>query len=184
MGLAFPALTRTESRHRIYGEMQTARTAQPRNLKPPGGNVIRNTALISLILFSASAVLAQVVQSSDDAKNLHALVAEDWQWSLKEFPEGATLLGDNRYNNRLTDYSPEALARYKAHDREMLDRIQKIDRARLNGQDAISYDLFLRDKQLNVEGARFPTEVMPIDQMNGVQISFGQLVANTPFRHG
>ena len=145
--------------------------------------MIRNTALISLIFLSASAVLAQVVQSNDDAKKLHALFDEDWQWGLKQFPEGATMLGDNRYNNRLTDYSPEAIARYKAHDREMLDRIQKIDRARLSGQDVISYDLFLRDKQLNVEGARFPAEFMPIDQMNGVQISFGQLATNTPFRH-
>ena len=33
-------------------------------------------------------------------------------------------------------------------------------------------DLFLRDKELNVEGQRFPTELMPVDQMNGVQISF------------
>src|SRR5205085_9650275 len=150
--------------------------------QPSGGYVIRNTALISLFFFSASAVLAQVVQSNDAAKKLRALFDEDWQWGLKQFPESATLLGDNRYNNRLTDYSPEAIARYKAHDREMLDRIQKLDRTRLSGQDVISYDLFLRDKQLNVEGARFPTEFMPIDQMNGVQITFGQLATNTPFR--
>src|ERR1044071_9001394 len=98
--------------------------------QPSGGYVIRNTALISLLLFSAAAVLAQVAQSNDDARKLHALFDEDWQWGLKEFPEGATLLGDNRYNDRLTDYSPEAIARYKAHDRDMLDRIQKIDRTR------------------------------------------------------
>jgi uncharacterized protein (DUF885 family) len=152
-------------------------------MNPSGGNAIRHTALISLLLFSAAAVLAQVAQSNDDARKLHALFDEDWQWGLKEFPEGATLLGDNRYNDRLTDYSPEALARYKAHDRDMLDRVQKIDRAQLSGQDAISYDLFLRDKQLNIEGGRFPTELMPMDQMNGVQISFGQLSTNTPFRN-
>jgi len=145
--------------------------------------VIRNTALISFLLFGASFALAQVVTPGDEAKKLHALFDEDWQWGLKQFPEMATLLGDDRYNDRLTDYSPEALARNKAHDREMLDRIQKIDRARLAGQDVISYDLFLRDKRLNVEGARFPTELMPVDQMNGVQILFGQLVGSTPFRN-
>ncbi|MFL6277853.1 MAG: DUF885 domain-containing protein [Blastocatellia bacterium] len=145
--------------------------------------MIRNTAFISLLLFGASFALAQIVTPGDEANKLHALFDEDWQWGLKQFPEMATLLGDDRYNDRLTDYSPEALARNKAHDREMLDRIQKIDRAKLAGQDVISYDLFQRDKRLSVEGARFPTELMPVDQMNGVQILFGQLVGSTPFRN-
>ena len=148
-----------------------------------GGNVIRNTGLISLILFSASAILAHVVQTGDETTRVHALFDEDWQWNLKEFPESATLFGDNRYNGRLTDYSAQAIERRNAHERELLDRIRKIDRGRLSGQDAISYDLFLRDKELKVDGARFPTEYMPLDQMNGVQILFGQLVANTPFRN-
>jgi uncharacterized protein (DUF885 family) len=145
--------------------------------------MIRNAAFFTFILFTASTVLAQVVISSDAGKKLHALFDEDWQWNLKEFPEGATLFGDNRYNDRLTDLSPEALDRRKAHEREMVDRIQKLDRTKLTGQDLISYDLFLLDKKLNVEGQRFPTELMPIDQMNGVQILFGQLASNTPFRN-
>ncbi|MFP5265478.1 MAG: DUF885 domain-containing protein [Blastocatellia bacterium] len=145
--------------------------------------MIRNTAALTFILLTASMAVAQVLASSDAAKKLHALFEEDWQWGLQQFPESATLLGDNRYNDRLTDLSPEAIARRKAHEREMLGRIEKISRADLSGQDMISYDLFLLDKKLNVEGARFPTEYMPIDQMNGLQISFGQLAAATPFRN-
>lgn len=145
--------------------------------------MIRNSALLTLILFTASAVLAQVVTSNSTVKKLYALFEEDWQWNLKEFPEGATMFGDNRYNNLLTDASLEAYERRKAHEREMLDRIQKIDRSQLTGQDAISYDLFLLDKKLNVEGQRFPTEYMPTDQMNGIQIFFGQLAASMPFRN-
>lgn len=145
--------------------------------------MIRNPAFLSFIVFTAAAALAQVVSTSDAAKKLHQLFDSDWQWSLREYPEAATLLGDNRYNDRLADYSIEAIARIKSHEREMLDQIQKIDRAKLSGQDVISYDLFLRDKRLSVEGQRFPFEFMPLDQMNGVQISFGQLVRSTPFRN-
>jgi uncharacterized protein (DUF885 family) len=144
---------------------------------------MRNAVIFALILFTASAVLAQAISTNDTAKKLHALFDEDWQWGLKEFPENATLIGDNRYNNLLTDLRPEAFERRKAHEREMLSRIQKIDRAALAGQDQISYDLFLLDKKLNVEGAQFPVEYMPVDQMNGVQILFGQLASNTPFRN-
>lgn len=148
-----------------------------------GELVIRNTAFLSFILLTASAALAQAFSSNDVVKKLHELFDEDWRWSLEQNPEAATMLGDNRYNDRLTDYSLEAIERRKAHEREMLDRITKIDRSQMTGQDVISYDLFLRDKRLNVKGERFPTEYMPIDQMNGVQITFGQLVSSTPFRN-
>jgi uncharacterized protein (DUF885 family) len=145
--------------------------------------VIRNATLLTFVFLTASAVLAQVLSSTDAARKLHALFEEDWQWVLQQYPEAATMLGDNRFNDRLTDYSVEAIERRKAHERDMLDRVQKINRAELNGQDVISYDLFLQDKKLNVEGMRFPVEYMPIDQMNGVQIMFGQLAGSTPFRN-
>jgi uncharacterized protein (DUF885 family) len=145
--------------------------------------VIRNAAILTFILMTTSAVLSQVLASNDTAKRLHALFDEDWQWVLQQYPESATMLGDNRYNDRLTDYSIDAIERRKSHERDMLDRVQKIDRSQLSGQDVISYDLFLRDKQLNAEASRFSTEYMPIDQMNGVQINFGQLVGSTPFRN-
>jgi len=143
---------------------------------------MRNTVILAFILLTASAVLAQVLSSSDAAKKLNALFDEDWQWGLQQYPESATLLGDKRYNDRLTDYSVQAIERRKAHERDMLERVQKIDRSQLTGQDVISYDLFVLDKKLNIEAARFPTEYMPIDQMNGVQVGFGQLAGATPFR--
>ena len=113
-------------------------------------------------------------------RQLHELFKEDWEWSLKEFPESATYLGDNRYNDRLTDLSQDAIERRKAHQREMLTRIKQIDRSRLKGQDAISYDLFLLDKQTEVDSQKFPLELIPMTQMDGPQITLGQLAASTP----
>jgi uncharacterized protein (DUF885 family) len=144
--------------------------------------VIRNAIFLTIVFLTTAVVFAQVLSSTDAAKKLRALFDEDWEWGLHQYPEAATLLGDNRFNDRVTDYSPEAIERRKAYERDVLARIQKIERSRLNGQDVISYDLFLRDKKLVVEGDRYPTEYMPIDQMNGVQITFGQLVGSTPFR--
>lgn len=121
------------------------------------------------------------MNTNDESKKLHALFAEDWQWSLQQFPEGATWLGDNRYNHRLIDLSFEAIEQRKAHEREMLNRIQQLDRAKLSGQDAISYDLYLRDKKMNVEGQRFAFELRPLNQMEGVQLGFAQLADAMPF---
>ncbi len=145
--------------------------------------MIRKLVLLILIALVAPMVPGQVTAMNDESKKLHALFKEDWEWGLEQSPEAATFLGDNRYNDRLTDLSPEAIERREAHEREMLARIQKIDRAKLSGQDLISYDLYLADKKLNVEGQQFPLEYMPINQMEGLQISFGQLAANTPFRN-
>jgi len=83
--------------------------------------VIRNAAIIGLILLTAGSAMAQLV-SNNTVKKLHELFQEDWQWGLEQNPEGATMLGDNRYNDRLTDYSFEAIDRRKAHARRMLDR--------------------------------------------------------------
>src|SRR5215471_13997276 len=101
-----------------------------------------------------------MVNSSSAAQQLHDLFEEDWEWSLRVYPEWATHLGDSRYNDRLMDLSRDAIARCKVHEREMLERVRQIDRSALTGQDAISYDLFLRDKEISVESQRFPTELL------------------------
>jgi uncharacterized protein (DUF885 family) len=145
--------------------------------------VIRKLGIFILIALVVPIAPGQVTPMNEESKKLHALFKEDWEWGLEQFPEAATFLGDNRYNDRLTDLSPEAIDRRKAHEREMLARIDRIDRSRLSGQDLISYDLYLADKKFNVEGQQFPAEYMPISQMDGLQISFGQLAANTPFRN-
>src|SRR6185503_19490905 len=104
--------------------------AHPRLIKVPGlltrRSIVKPVVAIALLLSTFAPVFAQVLSSSDTAKALHQLFDEDWQWSLREFPEAATLMGDNHYNDRLTDYSPDAIARRKSHEREMLGRIRKI----------------------------------------------------------
>jgi len=118
---------------------------------------------------------------NDTAVQLHHLFKDDWEWSLEQYPETATFLGDSRYNDRLTDLSPEAIDRSKAHERQMLDRIRQVNRSELDSQDALSYDLFLFDKELKVESQRFPIELLPVSQMDGPQIGFARLAASMPF---
>jgi uncharacterized protein (DUF885 family) len=112
---------------------------------------------------------------------LHDLFHDDWEWQLREYPDWATYLGDSRYNDRLTDLSPEAIENRHAHERDMLARIRQMDRSQFAGQDLLSYDLFLLDKEISVQSQRFPVDLIPVTQMNGPQIDLGQLVAATPF---
>jgi uncharacterized protein (DUF885 family) len=130
-----------------------------------------------------------------EVKRLHALFDTEWQWRLQEYPEFATFVGDPRYNDKLTDLSAAAMDRRKAHERDVLRRIREIDRARLSGQDVLSYDLFRRDAEQNVALQRFPAgtvpqggylypfEWMPVCQMSGVHISIPELPRQAPLHN-
>src|SRR2546428_8005641 len=49
---------------------------------------------------------------------LHRLLDAEWEWQLAQFPERATTIGDHRYDDRLTDRSPAAVAGRRRHPRQ------------------------------------------------------------------
>src|SRR5439155_4135525 len=142
--------------------------------------VIRHSLVIGI---SSFVIAATAHAMSTPAEQLQALFPEDWQWRLRDQPERATVLGDHRYGDRLTDLSAEAIAGRREHARDMLRRLSAIDRGQLSGQDLLSYDLFRFEQQLAVDAARFPLEAMMLDQLDGPQLALGQLVGFIPFRN-
>src|SRR5712691_11308459 len=40
---------------------------------------------------------------------LHGLLAEQWEYTLRTSPEFASILGDKRYNDKLSDFSQTAI---------------------------------------------------------------------------
>ena len=112
---------------------------------------------------------------------LNALQKEYWEWQLREYPELATWTGDNRYNDRFTDLSLEAIERRNNDERSMLERARSIDPTGLSGQDIVSHALLLWDLSMAVSAQQFPP-VMILTQIWGPQLMFPQLVSATPFR--
>jgi uncharacterized protein (DUF885 family) len=130
-----------------------------------------------------TAAKAAAAKAAAAAKDLAKLFDDEWQWGLREFPERATTQGDLRYNDRLTDYSVEAIERRKAHSKETLARLEKIGREGLSEEDRLSYDVFARELETSIEGDRFPTELAPINQQYGIHTGFPILASLTPFRN-
>src|SRR5207247_10808464 len=107
-----------------------------------------------------------------EATRFRQLLDTDWQWRMEQFPELATLLGDHRYDDRLTDASPEAVARREQHEREQLKALRHVDVEVLNGEDRISYDVALQDAQLAVDWQKYPAmHTRVISAKNGVQLN-------------
>jgi len=110
------------------------------------------------------------------------LYERDWQWQLRHAPEKATALGEHRYNAWLSDTSLAGRAAALEHERAMLAAAQKIDRAQLIGEDQVSYDLFVADKErLIAAGALTPFDPLPITAYDGLQVRLPRLVAQMPF---
>jgi len=108
-------------------------------------------------------------------ERLHALFALDWEVTLAQSPEFATYLGVPGHDTLWSDLSPAAIAARKAQIGRALPVLATIDRRQLSAEDQVSYDLFQRQIEENQEGARFPTELLALTQLNGVQQDAAQV---------
>jgi uncharacterized protein (DUF885 family) len=114
-------------------------------------------------------------------QQLLSLFDEDWQYELRTNPERATMLGDGRYNDRLSDNSPEFFQSDIEEKREFLARFQAIDPAGFSHQDTLSRELMIRQLRQEIEGAQFKPWEMPVNQMDGLHLELPDLVLLTPF---
>jgi uncharacterized protein (DUF885 family) len=111
-------------------------------------------------------------------ERLRRLFDLHWAYLLQEFPELATEIGAAGQNDRWTDVSAAAVARRKAELDLPLKALATIDRAKLGPEDALDYDLFKRRAEVRLEGRRFPWELMPLNQLGGIQQSIPQMLGD------
>ena len=85
--------------------------------------------ILASLTFLAGSALAQGTGSSQPnskgaspsvearVKALHTLLDEQWEYTLRTSPEFASILGDKRYNDKLTDFSQAAIDRDLAQNK-------------------------------------------------------------------
>ena len=115
-----------------------------------------------------------------DAARLKKLLALDWEYSNVTFPENATFNGYPGQDDRWSDNSLAANARYSKELQRPLRAIRTIDRDKLSATDQLNYDLFLRQSELNVEGTKFPSELLAVSQQGGPQQYIVSVLFNMP----
>ena len=112
---------------------------------------------------------------------LTALLAEQWEYTLRTSPETASILGDPRYNDRLSDYSPAAIRRDQLQTAGFLKRFEQLDCHDFPVQERLNQELMVRQLRLRLEGARFKEEEMPVFQNSGLHLELPQLVSDLSF---
>ncbi|HWY58969.1 MAG TPA: DUF885 domain-containing protein [Terriglobales bacterium] len=132
-----------------------------------------------LICLLATAQSPTSVESQ--RKALNDLLAEEWEYKLRTSPLFASFLGDKRWNDKLDDFSQEAIDKDLDETRKFLTRFRDIDTSGFPEQEALNQVLMARSLQMKLEGSQFKPWEMPVDQQNGVQIELPRLVSVLAF---
>ena len=138
-------------------------------------------ALLAVVFFLQPALTGASAQTPESIR-LNQEIAAEWEYQLRHSPEMATAIGDNRYNDRLSDYSPAAITAEMAHDEAVQRSIQEVNENGLGKDDRLNRSLFLRMLATAIEGARLKTWEMPVDQMNGPPLSYAGLANEVPLK--
>ncbi len=111
----------------------------------------------------------------------NTLFEEQYESDLRNFPERATVFGDYRYNDRLADYSLDAIIKRHKTDVAFLTRLQAIPTAGFSEQDQLSHDVLVRVLQQRIADFELKEYEMPINQQNGIHTSLADLPLAVPF---
>jgi uncharacterized protein (DUF885 family) len=124
-------------------------------------------------------------------KDLAALFDREFKRSIAEHPEEATIFGIPGYDDKVTDNSPAAIAKRKAHVKELIAELKGFDPAKLNTQDRISRDIAIESSELEDRenafyrdlpfGADFSDGWNSVSTMRGPELGVGYVVNATRF---
>src|SRR5258706_12083115 len=78
-------------------------------------------------------------------KQLNDLLAEQWEYTLQTSPEFATIIGDKRFNHKLSDFSQKQIDRDLAKAKEFFDKFSAVDTTGFPEQEQLNKTLMVRN---------------------------------------
>ncbi len=140
--------------------------------------------MLAMVVCAFSMLLAagrQTERAGSAHARLAELIEQEWQYELETSPEEATAIGDNRYNDRLTDYSAAAFGQRAERTQDFVGRLQQVPEAALSAEDRLNRALLIRMLETNLDDERLKAWEMPVDQMNGPHLAYASLARDMPF---
>jgi uncharacterized protein (DUF885 family) len=138
------------------------------------------------VLFSCKDKAQPATNAANETRKFHKILDDYWEERMQLFPLDATSNGDNRYNDRLTITIAQSFRdSLKRFYHRYVTELHQIDSGALNTEDQLSYRLFGYETEMNLQGLRFPTHYMPINQFWSFTLDLPQLGSgegNQPFK--
>ncbi|HYC92933.1 MAG TPA: DUF885 domain-containing protein [Thermoanaerobaculia bacterium] len=146
---------------------------------------MKKLALVACLAVSVLPDLsAQELSASDlDRRRvqLRKLLDEQWEYTLRTSPEFASILGDRRYNDEVSDVSERAVREEEAMTRKFLARFEAIDTLAFSEQERLNRDLMVRSLRNSLGWAKLKVWQAPVSQMGGIHLGSAQLPSLLPF---
>ncbi|MHB8303681.1 MAG: DUF885 domain-containing protein [Acidobacteriaceae bacterium] len=131
----------------------------------------------------ATAPLAQPAADSLEARtrSLDEIFHDYWEDTLKHAPEMASTIGDKRYDDQLSDYSPRAYNEALARGERFIERLGAIDTTGMSDQEKLSKRLLVHDLVDRQESSVCKPWQTPVTQFSGIQVDLPALVEMLTF---
>src|SRR5690348_17327579 len=141
--------------------------------------------LATALLGACAASPSRPPETMVPEQQINGLVEEYFDRQLELSPMAATSIGDSRFDDRLDENTSAGFReRQVALDQAFLDRARRIDPTGLSPTARITYDIFVSERELALEGRRFPEDLMPLNQMSGLPMDlavYGSGTGPQPF---
>jgi uncharacterized protein (DUF885 family) len=154
------------------------------------GAQMKTLAMLFLVAFfsvpavaRADAGKATAAPADVDARrqSLNDLLKEQWEYVLETNPIFASIIGDKRWNDKVGDESLAFIKKDYAKSREFLKRFEAIDTTGFPEQEQLNKTLMVLNLKNDIEGERFESYLMPVNQMSGLHLEAPQVTSLLPF---
>lgn len=116
------------------------------------------------------------------AEELADLAEAYWKHRLEESPTFATSIGDRRFDDRLSDISPEGRARRDRFLETLLTRARAIPKEALEPHDRVTWAMLFTDASARLDALRSGIDEWSVDPLHGPQVSLLNIESFQPIR--
>src|SRR5580698_11584820 len=169
----------------LHADRSTVESVSPAIMLTEVRILRTSLVIVSLAVAVFVPCLAHAAEQTLETRRaeLNRLLADEWEYTLRTQPEFATQVGDDRYNDRLSDFSDKAIADNLEHTRQALARFEAIDVTGFPEQEKLNHALMIRSLRESLDSAQFKDWEMPATQFGGIHLGYAGLSFDTPFRN-
>lgn len=133
-----------------------------------------------LLVLAQQVYVANAAAVAPESARLQALFDKEWEIRLKEDPFTATAVGRHEYDPLVPSMTVEDIERRARISRDLLAELASIDRAKLEREEQVSYDIFRRELEDGIADVELRTYEMPWNADSGFHTEFSRLADGMP----
>ena len=131
-------------------------------------SVILIAAIVGIASNFAYSYLSTEKKNADEIK-FEEFLDENWETTLEKSPYFASLLGDKRYDDKVSSNSVADFYDNRDYEEYVLKVLDSINSDNLSEENQLNYRLLKLDYEVSLEGRKYPSFYMRLNQRGGVQ---------------